>query len=558
MIQTSWDAIVIGAGAAGLSAAQALGRSLRRTLVIDAGSPRNRFAGHVHNALGLDGKSPTELAELGRTEAERYGVEFHAGSVASVDESAGGLRVTLEATGETVQSFDARVLIVATGVRDILPEIAGLARHWGTGVLHCPYCHGWEVRGSRIGVVTSSPLSLHQAKMLRQWSDNVTVFSAALGELDAATARGFAARGVRVVPSPVEEVQGDGAQVTAVVTADKKSHAVNAVFVTSALAPIDGFLAGLNLAREDQPWGSFIGVDQTGQTSHPRIFAAGNVVQPMATIPSAMGTGTIAGAAANYALVEEDYALAAANAGHSHEGAPEYDPGHVHGSSHNHGSAHAQQDPHEDPTLFWERRYSDSDRIWSGRVNEALAAVSADWVPGRSLDLGCGEGGDVLWLAERGWAATGIDLSATAVSRAVTEAASRELTEARFVAGDLGDWVARGALIDGSAQPFDLITASFMQSPVELPRQRILRAALTRLAPGGRLVVLTHAAPPPWAKNHPGEFLPPEGEVALLGLEGAPGQWVIEVAEVRERDAEGPDGRQHHLEDTVVVVRRVA
>lgn len=538
MTQTSWDAIVIGGGAAGLSAAQALGRSLRRTLVIDAGSPRNRFADHVHNALGLDGKAPAEIIEIGRAEAERYGVEFYAGSVVCVEEAAGGLRVVLEATGETVQTFDARALVVATGARDILPDIPGLARHWGKSVLHCPYCHGWEVRGSRIGVVTTSPLAVHQAKMVRQWSETVTVFSAGLGELDVEAARAFAARGVRVVTDAVAEVQGDGTQVSAVVTRDGESYPVDAVFAMSSVAPIDGFIDDLKLTREEQPWGSFIGVDLAGKTSHPRVWAAGNVVQPMATVPAVMGAGTMAGAAANATLIEEDYEHAVVHA------------------EQDHGSAHAQQDPHEDPTAFWERRYSESDRIWSGRVNQALANIARDWTPGRSLDLGSGEGGDVLWFAEYGWRATGIDLSRTAVARAAAEASARGLNDARFVAADLGDWVEGGAQIDGADEPFDLITSSFMQSPVELPRQRILQAALSRLAVGGRLVILTHAAPPPWAKNHPGEFLPPESELALLGIDQGSDDWAIEVAEVRERDASGPDGHQHHLEDTVVVVRR--
>lgn len=231
---------------------------------------------------------------------------------------------------------------------------------------------------------------------------------------------------------------------------------------------------------------------------------------------------------------------------------------------HTHGSTHAQQDPNEDPTTFWERRYAESDRIWTGRVNQALAAVTADLAPGRSLDLGCGEGGDVLWFAERGWQATGIDLSQTAVARAQAEAADRGLNGAHFVAADLVDWVEQGTEIDGSEQPFDLITASFMLSPVKLPRQQILQAALRRLAPGGRLVVLTHVAPPPSMENHHHfDFLSPSGELELLGLglsedvrevDG----WTVEVAEVREREGVGAGSgeHQHHMEDTVVVVRR--
>jgi thioredoxin reductase len=170
-----WDAIVIGAGAAGLSAAQALGRSLRRTLVIDAGRPRNRFASHMHNVLGHDGTPPAELVARGREEAEAYGVEFRAASVLAVrdgaeagavsgagSESAGSPRtVRLELEGG--ETLEARALVVATGLRDVLPPIPGLAEHWGSGVLHCPYCHGWEVRRQRLAVLTTSssaPLSV--------------------------------------------------------------------------------------------------------------------------------------------------------------------------------------------------------------------------------------------------------------------------------------------------------------------------------------------------------------------------------------------------------------
>ncbi|MBP1326239.1 SAM-dependent methyltransferase [Leucobacter exalbidus] len=227
--------------------------------------------------------------------------------------------------------------------------------------------------------------------------------------------------------------------------------------------------------------------------------------------------------------------------------------------AHNHGE-HAATETTATPAEFWEQRYAESGQIWSGRVNHTLAQVASAWQPGRSLDLGCGEGGDALWLAEQGWAATGIDLSPTAVARAHAEAAARGLENARFVAADLQDWVDFGPRIDATPDGFDLITASFMQSPVELPRERILQAATARLTQGGRLMILSHAAAPPWAKNHPGEFLSPVGELALLGIDdagsGPTGDWTIEIAEVRERQATGPDGHQHRLDDTVVVVRR--
>lgn len=249
--------------------------------------------------------------------------------------------------------------------------------------------------------------------------------------------------------------------------------------------------------------------------------------------------------------------------GHAEGMAPHdaHTPAHSHSPETEHAAARQAPDPQVNPAEFWERRYAEASQVWSGRVNRVLAEVAKGWKPGRSLDLGCGEGGDVLWLAEHGWSAAGIDLSPTAVARGAAAASARGLDSARFIAADLGEWAWRGTEVDGSGEPFDLITASFMQSPVELPRELILRAALTRLAPGGRLVILSHAAPPPWAKDHPGEFLSPACELALLALGLSPegrevDGWIVEVAEVRERTAAGPDGHEHHLEDTVVVVRR--
>lgn len=216
------------------------------------------------------------------------------------------------------------------------------------------------------------------------------------------------------------------------------------------------------------------------------------------------------------------------------------------------------------PAEFWEQRYADAGPVWSGRVNRTLADAVVDLPPGRSLDLGCGEGGDVLWLAERGWLASGIDVSRTAVARAKQAAADRGLPPERvhLIAADLADWAERPAEVDGSPEPFDLITASFLQSPIELPRSRVLQTAAARLAPGGYLVVVTHAAPPPWAAEHRGEghgggpkhFHTPESELEVLALD--PAGWQVVVAEVREREATSPEGEPAVLQDTLVVVRR--
>lgn len=245
-------------------------------------------------------------------------------------------------------------------------------------------------------------------------------------------------------------------------------------------------------------------------------------------------------------------------------------------------SEHTEPNAAEDPREFWEQLYAGAAPIWSGRVNRTMAEVVAGLPPGRSLDLGCGEGGDVMWLAEHGWHATGIDLSETAVERAREAARGRGVAvegfgSTEFIAADLADWVAAGAEVDGNPGSFDLITASFLQSPVELPRENILRAALARLAPGGRLVLISHAAPPPWATAEdaaPGhrhghghgsggpKFFSPDEELELLGLvrttvftdDGA--DYLVRIAEIRKREVNDPEGRAAFIDDSLVIVQR--
>ncbi|QIM15378.1 class I SAM-dependent methyltransferase [Leucobacter insecticola] len=231
-----------------------------------------------------------------------------------------------------------------------------------------------------------------------------------------------------------------------------------------------------------------------------------------------------------------------------------------------HARSHSPHDDssasNTDPAEFWEQRYAGEERVWSGRVNRTLSDIVSGWRPGRALDLGCGEGGDVLWLAENGWRAQGIDLSPTAVARARAEAEARGLgvDRAAFAAHDLAAWAGEDPAPDDR---YDLIAASFLQSPVELPRERVLRAAADRVAAGGHLVVVSHAEGPPWAaglraqhQHSHADFPSPDSELAALALD--PKRWQVEVAEVREREATGPDGTVAMLRDTVVVARRLA
>ncbi|GEO96954.1 FAD-dependent oxidoreductase [Kocuria turfanensis] len=518
MDEMQWDVVVVGGGAAGLSAALLLGRARRRTLVVDAGSPRNRFAEHMHGVLGQEGVPPDRLLERGRDEVSAYGVRIAPGTVQRVDPTGTGVEVTLE-RGEPVR---ARAVIVATGMTDELPEIPGLAERWGRTVLHCPYCHGWEVADQRLGVLTTSPLGLHQAQLVRQWSDAVTVFTAGLGPLDAAAEHRLRSRGIDLVASPVVEILGASAAIDAVRTADGTLTAVDALFTAGTPRPHTAFLDHLGLATTDTPMGRFLAVDGTGRTSHDRIWAVGNVTDPALTVPVSVGAGARTGGAVNAALVAEDFDRAAA-------------PGHAAGPA---------------PSEYWEHRYSSAERMWSGRVNQVLAEIAADLEPGRALDLGCGEGADAIWLARHGWTATGIDISGTAIRRATEAARAAEIPAERisFVAADLS------AL--GEEDRYDLVTASFLHSPVALPRAEILRAAARHVAPGGHLLITGHASAPAWAELPPAHgprFRTPAEEVAELELD--PAQWTVRVAETRPRQVTDPQGRPASIDDSVVLLQ---
>ena len=213
--------------------------------------------------------------------------------------------------------------------------------------------------------------------------------------------------------------------------------------------------------------------------------------------------------------------------------------------------SHQHQRPASNPSLspaeHWERRYAGQERIWSGRVNPTLVDVVGELAPGTSIDLGCGEGGDVLWLAAQGWVARGLDISETAVGRARAEASARGLERATFAAMDLDAW-------QPEPDSADLVTASFFQSEVALNRIEILRRAAGALRPGGRLVTISHAAPPSWSDHHPAHMIDVRAEVEQLGLPVE--DWAVEIAEERRRAAVGPDGAPGEHLDAVLVLRR--
>ncbi|WP_328804268.1 NAD(P)/FAD-dependent oxidoreductase [Occultella kanbiaonis] len=318
-LRGGYDVVVIGGAAAGLSAALTLSRARRSVLVVDAGQPRNTPADGVHNYLGREGTPPGDLLAIGRAEVRGYGGEITAGVVTAVGRAeTDGFEITL-ADG---RSTGARHVLLASGARDELPDVPGLAERFGRDVLHCPYCHGWEVRDLPIGVLASSPMAMHQVLLLRQWSADVTLFLNDVLEPSETEWEQLTARGIAVVDGAVAAVESADDRLTGVRLASGAFVPRSALAVqTRVFAPV-GPLEGLGLQAEEfrmgeTLFGTYLPTDGKGETSVPGIWAAGNVADVSTQVITAAAAGMRAGAQINAALVAQDTAAAveAARAG---------------------------------------------------------------------------------------------------------------------------------------------------------------------------------------------------------------------------------------------------
>jgi thioredoxin reductase len=296
MKSESYDVVVVGGGAAGLSAALVLGRARRSVAVVDAGTPRNAPAAHMHGFLSRDGMPPADLLAAARAEVHGYGVELIDDQVVEITM---GFMVRL-AGGRTLT---ARRLLLATGAVDELPDIPGARERWGRDFLHCPYCHGWEVRDQPIGVLATHSGSVDHAHLLRQWSDDV-IFFAHTYTVDAGERAALDLRGIPVVEGLVARLSVVDDRLDAVQLADGRSIPRAAVFIRPDLhGHDDGLIDSLGCEVDE---GGFVRVDATGGTSVAGVWVAGNAANPRAQVITAAGEGSAAAIAINADLVEED------------------------------------------------------------------------------------------------------------------------------------------------------------------------------------------------------------------------------------------------------------
>ena len=315
-----YDVVVVGGGAAGLSAAKIAARMRRRVLVIDAGSPRNAPAGGLHNYLYAEGGAPAELAETGRSEAAAYGVRIERGAATAAtviaDAPPGEPRFTVTIDGRLARArtVAARRIVLATGLVDRLPEIPGVRQQWGRDVLHCPFCHGWEVRGQAVGVLSTGPMAVHSSLLFRQLSEDVVLFQHTGPELSAEQREQLDAWDVRVVAGEVAALEITGGALSGVRLTDGAVVARQALGVTPNVEARTDLLADLGLSMTElavggSVLGRYLSTAPGGATATAGVWAVGNLTDPMAQVIGAAAAGAAAGAATHLDLITEDTAL---------------------------------------------------------------------------------------------------------------------------------------------------------------------------------------------------------------------------------------------------------
>lgn len=516
-IERRCDVVVVGGSAAGLATALQIARQRRSVIVVDAGEPRNAPAEAMHGFLTRDGTSPSELTALARAEVRTYGVEVLAGRVDALRIAAPGSEFVAELTGGV--RLRARRCVIASGIVDHLPDVDGLHEHWGADVVHCPFCHGYEMRDRRIVSLITRPIGLHPATLFHHLASDLTLVLHDGVAVDDAGVQRLRRAGATVVDEPAARVESDGGGVTAVATVTGRRIETDVVAVIPSFRPRLGFAEPLDLETATHPsgLGEHVVVDDRGMTSVSGVYAVGNVVDPSMQVVQAAANGSLVGAMVCFDLADEDI------------------------DTSTRASANAAD---------WDARY-DGDQLWSGNPNGSLVVEATGLDPGRALDVGAGEGGDAVWLAEHGWQVTANDISIRALDRLASHAADSGLA----IDTNLRD-VNSVDPFDG--RTYDLVAAHYASIP-RTPDDRGLDNIVEAVADGGTLLVVGHDLEPMRQPIDVAERSRPFDPDAYLRVDDVAaalsrrGDWTIEVHEHRERP---PGAASHHSVDVVFRARR--
>lgn len=293
------DVIIIGGSFAGLSAAMQLARARRDVLILDTSTPRNRYATKSHGFPGQDGQTPAAIAATLRAELSTYAtVQIRGAEATAASRQGDGFVVSLTDN----EGITTRRLILAYGVRDTLPDLPGLQERWGASVLHCPYCHGYELNRQPVGVLARNELAMHQAMLLPDWGPT-TLFTQGIFEPTQDQRQTLAKRGGIIEEVPITGLVGPAPALEAVRLADGREVLLAGLFIAPQTAPSSNLGTMLGCETKDGPTGPYLAVDGMQATSVPGVFAAGDLASPMPNATLAAAAGVLAGGAAHRSLI---------------------------------------------------------------------------------------------------------------------------------------------------------------------------------------------------------------------------------------------------------------
>jgi thioredoxin reductase len=296
-----YEVIIVGGSYAGLSAAMALGRSLKQTLVIDSGKPCNRQTPHSHNFLTRDGQTPKQISTLARQQVEKYeSITFHDG-VASTGEK---VESSFEISTQTKDTFYGEKLILATGIKDQIPDVPGFSECWGVSVIHCPYCHGYEYRDQKTGIWANGEKAFHSASLVNNLTDKLVIITNRKANFTPEQINTLEKHNIHIEETEVIEIEHQNGYLDHVILKDENKIELDAMYVSVPFTQHSNIPVSLGCKLTEQ---GYIDVDDFQKTTVPGIFACGDNSSEMRSIANAVSTGNLAGGMANMELTDEKF-----------------------------------------------------------------------------------------------------------------------------------------------------------------------------------------------------------------------------------------------------------
>ena len=296
-----FDVIIIGGSYAGLSTAMALGRALRNVLIIDNGKPCNIQTPHSHNFLTQDGKTPQEISTLAKQQVEKYkSVKFYSGIATSGMKSKTGFEITTQSN----EKFSTKKLIFATGVKDLMPNIKGFAECWGISAIHCPYCHGYEYKKEKTGILANGDMAFEMGKLINNWTKDLTIFTNGKSTLTEDQLQKLHKHNIKIIETVINRVEHKNGQIESVVFEDKTTERIKALYTRLQFEQNSEIPKQLGCEFTEQ---NYIKIDAHQKTTEYGIFACGDNTTLMRAVSYAIAMGGVTGSIVNRELIEEEF-----------------------------------------------------------------------------------------------------------------------------------------------------------------------------------------------------------------------------------------------------------